>query len=103
VTAFNCTKTGIERGSDADSRQRRAKVKSGAIEACVLISDLSWSSTARHSTRTAETDGVRNSSAVRSAVPAENKEKAASKRETNLVTPLAKASPPTAGIPHCLV
>jgi hypothetical protein len=46
---------------------------------------------------------VRNSSAVRSAVPAENREKAASKRETNLVTPLAKASPPTAGIPRCLV
>ena len=41
VTAFNCTNAGIERGSDAGSRQRRAKVKSDAIELCVLSSVLS--------------------------------------------------------------
>jgi len=41
VTAFNCTKAGIERGSDAGSRQRRAKMKSGAIELCALSSILS--------------------------------------------------------------
>jgi hypothetical protein len=71
-------------------------VKAGATAGTALISDLSWSSAARHSTRTAETAGVLNSPAATAAVPARSKRKDASQRVTNRTAFVPNASPPGA-------
>src|SRR5882762_2449959 len=70
VTAFNCTSAGVERGSDGQTRRCPENVNADATDGWVLISDLSASSTARHSTRTEEIAGVLNSSAARQVLPA---------------------------------
>ncbi|MGY4418623.1 hypothetical protein ACVWY2_001048 [Bradyrhizobium sp. JR6.1] len=63
VAAFSCTSAGVARGSVAGTRRCPANVKPEAMAGRVVISCRSWSSTERHSTRMAEIEGVRNSSA----------------------------------------
>ena len=63
VTALSCISAGVERGSEAGTRRWPEKVKAEATDGVALISERSWSSTARHSTCTAETEGVLKSSA----------------------------------------
>ncbi|WP_430649188.1 hypothetical protein [Bradyrhizobium viridifuturi] len=63
VSAFSCTSAGMVRGSEAGTRRCAAKLKLEAMAGRVAISCRSWSSTERHSTRMAEIEGVRNSSA----------------------------------------
>jgi hypothetical protein len=63
VIALSCTSAGRERGSQLGARRWLAKVKAEMTAGWLLISARSWSCTARHSMRTAEIEGVRNSSA----------------------------------------
>src|SRR5258705_10827293 len=80
VTAFNCTSAGVERGSDGQTRRWPENVNAETTDGWALISDRSASSTARHSTRTAEIAGVLNSSAARQALPAINASSEANRR-----------------------
>src|ERR1700744_3576735 len=87
VTALSCTNAGIERGSDAATRNWAAKEKLEAAAGAADSSERSSSSAARHSTRAAKTAGDWNSSAEAEAAPAGSSKRAASNRKTK-PTPL---------------
>ena len=83
------------------ARRWLAKVKAETTAGWLLISVRSWSSTARHSTRTAEIEGVRNSSAEAPVAqigrrPGPSKQKAASQRVSKRTAFVPNASPPGA-------
>jgi hypothetical protein len=78
--ALSCTSAGVERGSDAGTRRWPANVNREAIEGRVAISVRSWSRAARHSTLTADIDGVLNSLAAAPVNPAGSKQRAVSQR-----------------------
>src|ERR1700743_1852476 len=88
VTALSCTSAGIERGSDAGTRNWAAKEKLEAAAGAAESSERSSSSTARHSTRAVEIGGDWNSSAAAANVPAASTGRAASNRKTQ-PTPVA--------------
>ena len=67
-----------------------------AIAGWVLISERSWSSTARHSTRMAEIEGVLNASAEAPIAVTGSKQKAASQRVSKRTAFVLNASPPGA-------
>jgi hypothetical protein len=60
VTPLSCTSAGIDLGSKALTWRRLAKAKLEAAAGAASSSERSWSITARHSTRTAEIEGVWN-------------------------------------------
>src|SRR3954467_8867849 len=99
VMALSCTRAGRERGSQLGARRWLAKVKVETAEGWLLISARSWSCTERHSTRTAEIEGVRNSSAEAPVTQigrrqGASKQKAASQGVSKRTAFVLNASPP---------
>ena len=101
VMALSCTRAGRERGSQFGARRWLAKVKAETTAGWLLISARNWSCTARHSTRTAEIEAVRNSSAEAPVAqigrrPGPSKQKAVSQRVSKRTAFVPNASPPGA-------
>src|SRR6185437_16208307 len=93
VTPLSCTSAGIDLGSKPLTWRRMAKAKLEATAGAVSSSERSWSITARHSTRTAEIEGVWNVCAATGAAPAGASEVATSSRMTSPTAFPATASP----------